>query len=357
MALSTVVRKAWAVPNDESNRRRLEEKYATARAAAERDAEKRGKAFLAFDERESWVTAEREREAAEYAGRWARFWRDEQDRYLVYDGFGARLRTLTQTRFARWFGMLLRGDFGESYRTKRPVVLEVKDRLGVSLRLSLISVFIAYLIAIPLGIHSATRRGTRLDSILTFALFLLYSLPTFFVAEMLIIFTTGGDYPLLFPTRLLESESSADFPFGSAFLDQVWHLALPITVLTYGSFAYISRQMRSSMLETIRQDYVRTARAKGLSERKVIFKHALRNSLIPIVTLLGSVLPHMLSGSVIIEQIFTINGMGKLGFESVIFRDYPMILGISFFSALLTLVGIFISDLCYALVDPRISYE
>ena len=192
---------------------------------------------------------------------------------------------------------------------------------------------------------------------MTVFLFILYSLPTFFVAQMLIIFTTGGEYPLIFPTSHLSSASPDDYPFGSAWLDYAWHLVLPVTVLTYGSFAYISRQMRSSMLEVIRQDYIRTARAKGLSERKVIFKHALRNSLIPILTMLASLLPHLISGSVIIESIFSIDGMGKLGFESVINRDYPVILGISFFSAGLTLVGIFFSDLSYALVDPRISYE
>jgi len=357
LALSNVLRKAWSVPQTAESRTKLAERYEAMKASAAREDAPADLVAQAKLDRDAWIAAEQRSEAKEYAGRWTRFWRDEQDRYLTFEGFGATLRRFTQTRFARWFGMLLRGDFGESYRTKRPVVDMIIERLPVSMQLSLISVFIAYVIAIPLGIHSATRRGSRTDSVLTFGLFLLYSMPTFFVAEMLIIFTTGGDYPLIFPTGHLASDSAAEFPFGSSLLDRAWHLVLPITVLTYGSFAYISRQMRSSMLETIRQDYVRTARAKGLSEKTVIFKHALRNSLIPIITMLGSLLPHLLSGSVIIEQIFTINGMGKLGFESVIFRDYPVIMGISFFSALLTLLGIFVSDMLYALVDPRISYE
>jgi peptide/nickel transport system permease protein len=349
-ALAEIVRKTWVAADTDQARSMRASEY----EARKRELAARGKEAPPLEE---FIAAEREREARDHARKWREWWRDSADKFQVHDGAAAFVRKFTQTRFGRWFGLLLRGDFGESYRLKRPVVEVILERLPVSLQLSLISVFISYTIAIPLGIHSATRRGTRLDALLTVFLFILYSLPTFFVAQMLIIFTTGGDYPLIFPTRGLDSASPEDMPFGSAFLDRLWHLALPITVLTYGSFAYISRQMRAGMLETIRQDYIRTARAKGLSERKVIFKHALRNSMIPILTLLGSVLPHLLSGSVIIEQIFTINGMGKLGFESVINRDYPVIMGISFFSALLTLLGIFISDLSYALVDPRISYE
>jgi len=351
LALATILRKPWVVPADEANRTRLESLYERAREKA--GAEKGAREFPA---RDRWVAEEREREARTYASRWTAYWRDNQDRFIEYSPWQERLRMLTQTRFARWFGMLLRGDFGESYRLKRPVTEVILERLPVSLQLSLISAFVAYAIAIPIGIHSATRAGSRLDRFLTAGLFVLYSLPSFFVAQMLIIFTTGGDYPLIFPTGHLTS-SPEDMPFGSPLLDRLWHLVLPIAVLSYASFAYISRQMRAGMLETVRQDYIRTARAKGLSERKVIFKHALRNSMIPILTLLGSLLPHLLGGSVIAEEIFTIHGMGKLSFESILNRDYPLIMGISFFSAVLTLLGIFLSDLSYALVDPRISYE
>ena len=140
-------------------------------------------------------------------------------------------------------------------------------------------------------------------------------------------------------------------------LDWIWHLILPITCLTYGSFAYVSRQMRVGMLDIIRQDFIRTARAKGLSERVVIFKHALRNALIPTVTLLAFLLPALLGGSIIIEEIFTIEGMGKLSFEAILNRDYPIINAIAFFSAFLTLLGMLSTDIAYVLVDPRISFE
>ena len=145
--------------------------------------------------------------------------------------------------------------------------------------------------------------------------------------------------------------------FFSWLLDRLWHLVLPVLCLTYAGLAYVSRQMRAGMLETIRQDYIRTARAKGLSENVVVFKHALRNSLIPVVTLLGLLLPAMLGGSVIIESIFTINGMGKLGFEAILSRDYPVVMAISTIAAFLTLVGLLISDILYAVVNPTISLE
>jgi peptide/nickel transport system permease protein len=146
-------------------------------------------------------------------------------------------------------------------------------------------------------------------------------------------------------------------PFFDWLLDRIWHLALPVFCLTYGGLAYVSRQMRAGMLETIRQDYIRTARAKGLSEHAVVFKHALRNSLIPIVTLLGFLLPAMLGGSVIIESIFTIPGMGQLGFDAILSRDYPVVMAIEVIAAFLTLVGLLLSDICYAMVNPTISLE
>lgn len=139
--------------------------------------------------------------------------------------------------------------------------------------------------------------------------------------------------------------------------DILWHLVLPMIVYTYGSFAFISRQMRSAMLETIRQDYIRTARAKGLPERRVIFIHAMRNSLIPIITLLAGILPGLIGGSVIVETIFSIPGMGELSYRALIARDYPMIMAVFTLSAVLTLVGILLADVLYSLVDPRIAYD
>ena len=173
---------------------------------------------------------------------------------------------------------------------------------------------------------------------------------------MAIVYLGGGDFWDVFPVFGLQSIGSQNWPFWTRVQDQLWHLILPVTCMTYYTFAALSRYMRSSMLEVIRQDFIRTARAKGLSERLVIYRHALRNSLIPIVTLMADLLPALIGGSIVVETIFSIPGMGQLSFESVQFRDYPMIMAIFTLSALLTLVGILLADFLYTLVDPRIAY-
>ena len=195
---------------------------------------------------------------------------------------------------------------------------------------------------------------------ITTILFILYSLPSFWVAIMLLLLVSEGGRGIgLFPVRGLWPElgpgqSRGDF---TVLLQHVRHLALPVFCLTYASFAYISRQMRAGMLDVIRQDFIRTARAKGLPERVVIFKHALRNSLIPIITIVAVILPSLVGGSVIIESIFNVDGIGKLSFTAILTRDYPIIMAIFTLSAFLTLIGILISDILYAIVDPQISFE
>jgi peptide/nickel transport system permease protein len=240
---------------------------------------------------------------------------------------------------------------------RRPVLQIILERLPVSLQLSLISIFLSYLISVPLGIFSATHQFKLSDKIVTTVLFVLYSLPSFWVADMLILFTTGGSFLHLFPTQGLHSPGAENLALWAWLKDWVWHLVLPIACLTYADFAFLSRQTRVAMLETVRQDFIRTAQAKGLSRRVVIFKHALRNSMIPILTLMASLLPELLGGSLIIETIFGIRGMGLLTIESIMNRDYAVINAVAFFSAFLTLLGILLSDLSYALVDPRIRYE
>lgn len=167
----------------------------------------------------------------------------------------------------------------------------------------------------------------------------------------------GGDFWDIFPVYGISSIEADSWPFFEWLVDRLWHLILPVICLTYGGLAYLSRLARADMLEVIREDYVRTARAKGLSERKVIFKHAFRNALLPIVTLLAFLLPALFGGSVIIESIFSIPGMGQLGFEAVLSRDYPVIMAITTISALLTLIGLLLSDILYAALDPRIKLE
>jgi peptide/nickel transport system permease protein len=174
---------------------------------------------------------------------------------------------------------------------------------------------------------------------------------------MAIVYLGGGDFWDVFPVYGLQSIGAEAWPWWQRLQDQAWHLILPVTCMTYYTFAVLSRYMRAGMLEVIRQDFIRTARAKGLSERVVVYRHALRNSLIPIVTLMADLLPALIGGSIVIETIFTIPGMGQLSFQSVLNRDYPLIMAIFTLSALLTLLGILLADFLYTLVDPRIAYE
>jgi peptide/nickel transport system permease protein len=260
-------------------------------------------------------------------------------------------------QYALWVKRVFTFDFGTSYKDHRRVLDKIAERLPVTLQLNIISIFLVYLIAIPCGIYSATHPDTQGDRALTLFFFFLYSLPSFWVAVLLIMLFGGGDFWDIFPVYGISSIGAESWPFISRLLDRLWHLVLPIICLTYGGLAYLSRLSRAQMLEVIREDYIRTARAKGLSERVVIFKHAFRNALLPIVTLLAFLLPSMFGGSVIIESIFSIPGMGQLGFEAVLSRDYPVIMAITTISALLTLIGLLISDVLYAVLDPRIKLE
>ncbi len=256
-----------------------------------------------------------------------------------------------------WVKRIFTLDFGTSYKDHRNVWDKIAERLPVTLQLNLISIFLVYLIAIPVGVYSATRSGTFTDHFLTLFFFFLYSLPSFWVAVLLIMLFGGGDFWDIFPVYGISSVGAGSMPLLTWLADRLWHLLLPVACLTYGGLAYLSRLTRAGMLEVIREDYVRTARAKGLSERVVIFKHAFRNALIPIITLLAFLLPSMFGGSVIIESVFSIPGMGQLGFEAVLSRDYPVIMAITAISGLLTLVGLLISDILYAALDPRIKLE
>lgn len=261
-------------------------------------------------------------------------------------------------QYAVWFERLVTLDLGESFKDQRPVWDKIRERLPVTITLNIISLLITYWIAIPLGIYSSVRAGSWLDSITTTGIFMLYSLPSFWVGTLILIYLCGGDYFLWFPPAGLHSlDYDASWPWFRRFTDYGWHIAMPVACETYGAFAALSRYMRSSMLENALQDYVRTARAKGLSERVVVLKHILRNSLIPMVTMLGDILPALIGGSVIVETIFSIPGIGQLGYQAVLARDYPVVLGLFAMSSFLTLAGILVADLMLALVDPRITFE
>ncbi|MBL8004047.1 MAG: ABC transporter permease [Candidatus Kapabacteria bacterium] len=256
-----------------------------------------------------------------------------------------------------WTTNIFKLDFGTSFQDSRPITEKFVERIPITLLMNILAIILSYSIAVPLGIYSATHQGNFLDKLSTFFIFALYSLPTFWIGTMGITFLCNPEYVSWFPSGNIRSINfDASWGFLEKLTDYASHLVLPMIVYTYGSFAYISRQMRSGMLEVIRQDYIRTARAKGLPEHIVIFKHAVRNSLIPIITLLAGILPALIGGSVIIETIFSIPGMGKLSFESLIARDYPMIMAIFTVSAVMTLVGILVADILYSVVDPRIAY-
>lgn len=260
-------------------------------------------------------------------------------------------------QYLRWLKRIVTLDFGESLRDHRPVLEKLKERVPVTLKLSGFSLLLAYLLSIPLGIYSATRRHTVGERLTTVLLFALYSLPNFWFATMAIVYLGGGDFFNVFPVYGLHSAGSQDWSWLRQVQDELWHMVLPVACMTYYTLAVLSRYMRTGMLEAIRQDYIRTARAKGVSERLVIYRHALRNSLIPIITLMADVLPALVGGSIVIETLFSIPGMGFLSYDAVLSRDYPLLMGIFTTSALLTLAGILLADFLYTLADPRIAYE
>jgi peptide/nickel transport system permease protein len=209
---------------------------------------------------------------------------------------------------------------------------------------------------LPLGIFSARRPGTKVDGAVTVGLFVLYSIPTFWAGLMLILTFGATGLGWLPVIGLFDKDHDSLSTMGKVW-DVLLHCILPVLTLTYGSLAYLSRQMRAGMLDVIRQDYIRTARAKGLVERVVVYKHALRNSMIPVLTLLASILPVLIGGSVIVERVFDIPGMGSYAFEGLLQRDFAIVMATTLLVAIMTQLGILLSDVLYSLVDPRIRLE
>jgi peptide/nickel transport system permease protein len=260
-------------------------------------------------------------------------------------------------QYGLWLKNLFTLNFGESFKDNQVVWDKIVERLPVTVKLNVLSLLVVYSIAIPLGIYSATHSYSLGDQITTLFAFILFALPVVWLGTMAIVFLCGGDFFYLFPPGGLTSiDYSPEWPLWDRIKDQAWHLFLPVLLMSYAGFAGLSRYMRSGMLEELRQDFVRTARAKGLSERTVILKHVLRNSLIPMVTILAGILPGLIGGSVIIETIFSIPGLGQLGYEAVLARDFPAVMALFTVSALLTLLGILLSDILLAVVDPRIAF-
>ena len=257
-------------------------------------------------------------------------------------------------QFFRWAARTLKGDFGQSFKDGRPVLEKVLERVPLTLTINGIAMLLVLAIAIPIGVAGAAREGSLIDHALTLFVFIGFALPGFWFA--LLALELFGVRLEWFPVSGLQSLGVEQLPWGERLLDCARHLAIPIGVMVFGGLAGISRYVRSQMLDQLSQDYVRTARAKGLSERAVLYRHALRNALLPLITIRGLSIPGLLGGSVILESIFALPGMGRLFFDAVSDRDYPVIMALLVLGAVLTLLGNFRADLCYAAADPRIRY-
>ncbi len=259
-------------------------------------------------------------------------------------------------------------DLGSSFSKNRQVIDLFAEALPITILLNVISLPIAYVVAILSGVLAARYRGKWFDISSGVTFLGLWSLPVIWVGVMLIGFLANKQYLHWFPTGGLNSSLADQMPFLPSWdlegqfirgwlLDRLWHLCLPVVCMTYGGFAFLSKLTRGALLENLTADFVRTARAKGVSERSVLFRHAFRNSLLPLITVAAGILPSLLGGSVIVETIFSINGMGKLTVDAVFARDRELVLAGALIGGLLGLLSILIADLCYALVDPRVSYE
>lgn len=285
--------------------------------------------------------------------RW--WWRNEDD-FSACEGICRVVGVVTKTQYFHWLERIIHFDFGESLRDHRSIGEKMKERLPVTLLLSFLALVVSYCVSIPVGLISALKVASKLDRTITVILFALYSLPSFWVAIILIKLFCGVGLLEVFPLQGLTSPGSESWPIHARLGDLVHHLVLPVFCLSYVSFATLSRYQRSATVEVFEQEYVRTARAKGLSERAVIMRHVLKNSLIPVITLLGIQIPFLIGGSVIVERIFGIEGMGLETFEAIRTRDYNWILAVTLITAVLTVAGMILADIFYAIVDPRITF-
>lgn len=256
-------------------------------------------------------------------------------------------------QYFKWLGNVLQGDFGRSFSRHQPVFDVILEAVPITVSLALIGITMQFIFGILLGVISAVKQGTKIDRTLTVSALFIYSMPEFWLSLMLIIlFSLKLGW---FPASNLNSIGADSFGTFEFILDRLKHLVLPIFVLSLGGIAGLARYVRGQMLEVIRQDYIRTARAKGLNEKIVVFKHALRNALLPVVTILGGSLPALFSGALFIEVIFAIPGMGRIAVEAVFARDYPLIIANTFISGTLIVMGNLLADVLYAVVDPRIK--
>ena len=256
-------------------------------------------------------------------------------------------------QYGLWLKRIVKLDFGRSFSSdRRPVIDKIKERLPITISINLLSLILILVIGIPIGIYGAKYKDTLFDKGLTAFVFAGYAMPTFWLALLLMLLF--GVYLDLLPISGLKSFNFEEFSFFGKIADLTKHLIMPVFISAFGGLAGISRYMKSSLVEVLKQDYITTAYAKGLPESLILRKHALRNALLPVITILGLSVPGLIGGSVIFESIFSIPGMGQLFYQSVMSRDYPTIMGILVIGAFLTLVGNLLADISYAVADPRI---
>lgn len=261
------------------------------------------------------------------------------------------------TRYFIWLKNLTTLDFGDSFTYEEPVKDIVMSKFPVSLQFGIVSLFLSYLICIPLGVIKAIKHGSKFDLLSSFVLFAMYSIPGFMLAILLIVYFAGGSFFEWFPIGELHSDWYYEKDFWGKLVERVHHFILPLICYMIGSFTILTMLMKNSLLEEIKKDYIRTARAKGLAEKTVYLKHALRNALIPIVTGLGSFLTIFFAGSILLETIFSLDGIGLLSYRAILERDYNVIMGLIFIQSFLMLLGNLISDIAYVIVDPRIDFS
>jgi microcin C transport system permease protein len=260
-------------------------------------------------------------------------------------------------RYWLWLKNLSRLDFGESFTYEEPVIDVIISKFPVSLQFGIASLILTYLVCIPLGIAKAIRAGSAFDWLSGLVLYISYSIPPLVLGIFLIVFFAGGRYFDWFPIGMLYSDDYHSLSFFGKIGDRLHHFVLPLICYMMGGFTELSMLMRNSMLEVVKMDYVRTARAKGLNEKVVLYKHALRNALIPVATGLGGFFAVFLAGSLIVETIFQLDGIGLLSYKSILARDYNVIMGLIFLSSVVLMLGRLFSDIVYVLVDPRIDFK
>ncbi|MFH1644960.1 MAG: ABC transporter permease [Candidatus Omnitrophota bacterium] len=258
-------------------------------------------------------------------------------------------------QYMNWLRRIVFFDFGNSYRDGRKVLIKISERIPITLLINVFSLILILLVAVPIGVTSAVKKDSIYDKCMTVFVFIGFAMPGFWLA--LILMSVFGLKLGWLPVQGITSLEFETFTFFGKIADVVKHLVLPVFVSALGALAGMSRYMRSNMLEVLDKDYIRTARAKGLPESVVVYKHALKNALLPVITILGLSIPGLIGGSVIFESVFGIPGVGRLFYESVMARDYPVIMAMLIVGAFLTLIGNLVADISYSVVDPRIQID